>query len=147
MTVGAGTVVKATKKKSPIQKTVKAPDGGNGQTHLTREDIERLKTILVNERKKHNQTIENAEAALKQSVESPYRISELGTDNQMREETSRSLSEANKMVRLINEALQRMEDCKYDGICIKCRRPIPKERLFAVPVTKKCCACKNGDQY
>ena len=43
-------------------------------------------------------------------------------------------------VREIDEALRRLEDGTY-GSCTRCHRPIPVERLRAVPTARTCVAC------
>ena len=47
-----------------------------------------------------------------------------------------------KLLRAIDEALQRMEAGTY-GICAECQEDIAPARLRAVPHTKVCIACKE----
>ncbi len=39
-----------------------------------------------------------------------------------------------------------IERNKFTGLCSICEHKIPIGRLVAVPVTKKCCRCKNGEK-
>jgi DnaK suppressor protein len=58
-------------------------------------------------------------------------------------EFSFSLSEnEGQMLRLIDEALARLENGKF-GMCIHCEQPIEKQRLHAVPWARYCIACQE----
>ncbi|HUS05776.1 MAG TPA: TraR/DksA C4-type zinc finger protein [Bryobacteraceae bacterium] len=45
-------------------------------------------------------------------------------------------------LRLINEALQRIQDGDY-GICLHCEQPIPARRLEVIPWAKFCVPCQD----
>ncbi len=47
-----------------------------------------------------------------------------------------------KLLRAIEDALQRVEDGTY-GICVECEEEIAPARLRAVPWTKVCITCKE----
>lgn len=49
--------------------------------------------------------------------------------------------EQNEMI-LIEQALKRISDGTY-GICLDCEKPIPVERLKAIPYSEYCVACKT----
>lgn len=54
-----------------------------------------------------------------------------------------SLSDGDrKQLFLIDEALQRIEDCQY-GICEMCQKPISKKRLEAIPWALHCIRCQQ----
>lgn len=58
-------------------------------------------------------------------------------------EFSFSLTEnEGKLLRLIDEALQRLSAGKY-GLCVHCGQPIEKARLAAVPWARHCLACQE----
>lgn len=58
-------------------------------------------------------------------------------------EFSYSLSEnENKMLRLIDEALARLEAGTY-GHCTNCEKPIEPQRLQAIPWARHCIACQE----
>ena len=48
-------------------------------------------------------------------------------------------------LRLIDSALMRIEQGKY-GLCMKCGKPIPQERLEAMPYALLCINCKSKDE-
>ena len=63
--------------------------------------------------------------------------------NAFQREFSYSLSEnENKMLRLIDEALARLESGGY-GACTNCSEPIEKPRLEAIPWARHCIACQE----
>ncbi|MGQ9494833.1 MAG: TraR/DksA family transcriptional regulator [Thermoanaerobaculaceae bacterium] len=47
-----------------------------------------------------------------------------------------------KLIRLIDEALERIAKGKY-GICVHCGNPIERARLAAVPWARHCLACQE----
>ena len=58
-------------------------------------------------------------------------------------EFSFSLSEnEGKMLRMIDEALARMDGGRF-GLCVHCEQPIEKQRLQAVPWARHCIACQE----
>jgi RNA polymerase-binding protein DksA len=50
-----------------------------------------------------------------------------------------------KRLRLIDSALTRIEQGKY-GLCIKCGKRIPQDRLEAIPYALMCVECKSADE-
>lgn len=50
-----------------------------------------------------------------------------------------------KRMRLIDSALSRIETGKY-GVCLKCGKKIPEERLEAIPYALMCVECQSADE-
>ena len=50
-----------------------------------------------------------------------------------------------KRLRMIESALARIQQGKY-GICIKCSKKIPRERLEAIPYAVMCIECKTAEE-
>lgn len=50
-----------------------------------------------------------------------------------------------KRLQLIESALARIENKKY-GICARCSKKIPKERLEAIPYALLCIECKSSEE-
>ena len=50
-----------------------------------------------------------------------------------------------KRLRMIESALARIQQGKY-GLCIKCGKKIPYERLEAIPYALMCIECKTADE-
>ncbi len=57
---------------------------------------------------------------------------------------SLSAQDQNRL-RLINNALDRIKQDKY-GLCLKCGKEIPQERLEALPYAFMCINCKSIDE-
>lgn len=49
-----------------------------------------------------------------------------------------------KILYAIEEALKRIEDKTY-GICVKCEKPIAKQRLVAMPYAAYCLECQSKE--
>jgi len=50
-----------------------------------------------------------------------------------------------KRLRTIDSALTRIKQGKY-GLCMKCAKKIPQERLEALPYALMCVECKSADE-
>ena len=48
-------------------------------------------------------------------------------------------------LRMIDSALTRIQQGKY-GLCMKCGKKIPKERLEAIPYALMCIECKTAEE-
>ena len=69
----------------------------------------------------------------------PIHMADIGTDNYEQEFALGLLDSERKLLREINEALQRIEDGTY-GICEGTGEPIPRARLEANPWARYCVA-------
>lgn len=66
------------------------------------------------------------------------------------DDIDRRLLEARGMVELtrlksIDAAISRIRQGRY-GVCVKCGKPIPKDRLEVLPYTVMCIECKTVDE-
>jgi RNA polymerase-binding protein DksA len=50
-----------------------------------------------------------------------------------------------KRLKSIEAALSRIENNRY-GLCVKCNKKIPTERLTAIPYALMCIECKTSDE-
>ena len=50
-----------------------------------------------------------------------------------------------RRLRLIDSALSRIKNERY-GLCMRCGKKIPKERLEAIPYAMMCIGCKSTDE-
>ena len=50
-----------------------------------------------------------------------------------------------KRLRLIDSAISRIKNNRY-GLCMRCNKKIPKERLEAIPYAMMCIKCKTSDE-
>ena len=68
---------------------------------------------------------------------------DLGSDAIEREKAFLFASRDGIYLSQVEDALKRIEDASF-GICRVCGKPIPKERLEAVPTTTICVPCKEA---
>lgn len=116
------------------------------ETRLTNADIERLKQILLEKRRDIVGDVnEMKNEALKQSrldasgdlSSMPIHMADLGTDNYEQEFTLELMDGERKLLREIDDALQRIEQKTY-GVCEATDKPIAKARLEAKPWARYC---------
>ena len=74
-----------------------------------------------------------------------YHMADVGTDNFGREMELNIASNENERIRLIDEALERIEEGIY-GECTECSGKINAERLEAVPYTRLCIECARQSE-
>jgi len=67
----------------------------------------------------------------------PIHMADIGTDNYETEYTLGLVESERKLMREIDEALDRIENCTY-GICEGSGKSIPKTRLEAIPWARYC---------
>jgi len=113
--------------------------------HLTQEQVNELKAILLEMRRK---ILESAESQLKD----PSNVKCEGGDEIDRADletdrfiTFRIKDREAKLLHKIDYALMKMEMGTY-GICENCGAQIPFERLKARPVTTMCIECKEIEE-
>lgn len=100
----------------------------------TVREIKRLEVVTIKDKTRQDNTTLDSTYA--------YHMADVGTDSQEREKAFLWLSRENKYLGHLNAALVRIENRVY-GICIECKKLIPKERLEEVPHTQHCVTCKN----
>lgn len=135
---------KATQKKTPrkkvTRKKVKRPTRRR-KSPLKPEQIEHFREMLLAKYKEIIGDVDSMESeALKKSrldaagdlSSMPIHMADIGTDNYEQEFALELLDSERKLLREINDALQRIEVGRY-GICEGTGKPIPKARLEATP--------------
>lgn len=120
---------------------------------MQRAHLEQLRRCLEEERAKTKTTLSDLRADLSQSLSAS--ISEFSTyDNHPADvasetyERSKDLGlqkDQEHLLEQIESALERMEQGTY-GWCVDCGRPIPEERLSALPYAARCLGCAQGEQ-
>jgi DnaK suppressor protein len=141
-------------KASPVSKSktkAKSKTSKKSKSKYTVKDLKYFKEIILKERK---QILESAKANMEALVDhesgeyvgdnSTYstHMAEQGTDEMEREKNYMFVQRDEKYLGYLNDALIRIDNGTY-GICINCRKLIPKERLVLVPVTQHCIKCKT----
>jgi len=129
---------KKTSKKTHAKRTKK--------TNLSAAEIRRFKEMLLEKRREILGNVNEIEdEALKKSrmdasgdlSSMPIHMADLGTDNYEQEFVLGLMDSERKLLREIDDALQRIEDRKY-GLCEGTGKPIPKARLKAQPWARYC---------
>ncbi|MFC1676742.1 TraR/DksA family transcriptional regulator [Planctomycetota bacterium] len=109
---------------------------------LTQAEIGKFKDLLL---AKRNEILGNVismedEALHRQRSDlsnMPIHMADIGTDNYETEYTLGLVDSERKLMREIDEALDRIENCTY-GICEGSGKSIPKARLEAIPWARYC---------
>jgi len=113
---------------------------------LTSADTEHFKQMLLEKRREILRNVNEFEdEALKKSRKDasgdlssmPIHMADIGTDNYEQEFALGLMDSERKLLKEIDEALDRIEQQTY-GICEGTGKPIPKARLEAQPWAKYC---------
>ena len=75
----------------------------------------------------------------------PSHIADMGSDTYEQDNTLLLMNSEGETLSQIEAALERMEQRTY-GICVECKKPIPKMRLKAIPFTPYCVKCASEIQ-
>ncbi|MBO8141663.1 MAG: TraR/DksA C4-type zinc finger protein [Firmicutes bacterium] len=70
---------------------------------------------------------------------------DLGSELAARQTDLGMASNTRRLLGQVEEALNRFESGTY-GVCRRCGRPIPLDRLFAVPWASECAGCQAQDE-
>ena len=133
------------------QKRKKASRGKTSSTRskksrLTAGDIERFQQMLLEKRREivgdvnemEDETLKKARLDASGDLSSmPIHMADLGTDNYEQEFALGLMDGEKKLLKEIDDALQRIEKSTY-GICEGTGKPIPKSRLDARPWARYC---------
>jgi DnaK suppressor protein len=116
------------------------------KSRLSAATIEHFKQMLLQKRREIISNVNEMEdEALKQSrldasgdlSSMPIHMADIGTDNYEQEFALGLMDSERKLLREIDDALQRIEDKTY-GICEGTGKPVPKARLEAQPWARYC---------
>jgi RNA polymerase-binding protein DksA len=75
----------------------------------------------------------------------PKDLADIASDDIDRKMIEAIGSQEMKRLRLIDSALTRIQQGKY-GLCIKCGKRIPQDRLEAIPYALMCINCKTAEE-
>jgi RNA polymerase-binding protein DksA len=132
------------KRKKPVRKKVSLAQPQ--KSHLTAADAEHFKRLLLEKRREILKNVSEIEdGALKKShldatgdlSSMPIHMADLGTDNYEQEFALGLMDSERKLLREIDDALERIEQGIY-GICEGTGKQIPKARLEAQPWARHC---------
>jgi DnaK suppressor protein len=135
-------------KKRPGNKAAKGKSTAHKTSPLTGQDLSHFKLLLLEKRAEIIGDVSSMEnEALKKSrldaagdlSSMPIHMADIGTDNYEQEFALGLLDSERKLLREINDALQRIEDGTY-GTCEGTGEQIPRARLEASPWARYCVA-------
>jgi RNA polymerase-binding protein DksA len=75
----------------------------------------------------------------------PKDLADIASDDIDRKMIEALGSQDLKRLKLIDSALTRIQQGKY-GLCVKCGKRIPRERLEAIPYALMCIECKTAEE-
>ncbi|MDR1971385.1 MAG: TraR/DksA family transcriptional regulator [Treponema sp.] len=75
----------------------------------------------------------------------PKDLADIASDDIDRKMIEAIGSQEMKRLKLIESALTRVQQGKY-GLCIKCGKRIPRDRLEAIPYALMCIECKTAEE-
>jgi RNA polymerase-binding protein DksA len=75
----------------------------------------------------------------------PKDLADIASDDIDRKMIEAIGSQDLKRLKLIDSALTRIQQGKY-GLCIKCGKRIPQDRLEAIPYALMCIECKSAEE-
>ncbi|MDR1307349.1 MAG: TraR/DksA family transcriptional regulator [Treponema sp.] len=75
----------------------------------------------------------------------PKDLADIASDDIDRKMIEALGSQELKRLKLIDSALTRIEQGKY-GLCMKCGKRIPQDRLEAIPYALMCISCKTAEE-
>jgi RNA polymerase-binding protein DksA len=118
-----------------------------GRTVMDQEFIAQMKTSLTDLKKEIISNLMAGNKDFKEIMEGmdPKDLADIASDDIDRKMIEALGSQDLKRLRLIDSALTRIQQGKY-GLCMKCGKRIPRERLEAIPYALMCIECKTADE-
>jgi len=114
-----------------------------GSRNGAKSEAARVKEALMAKRAETMALLERSSDYGKQRLrEDAEDLVDQATDSQAREVVYALSSAEGNMIRLIDGALERLDEGEY-GVCVACGEPIQKRRLQAVPWATHCVPCKE----
>jgi len=121
---------------------------------MTEEQRTHLEQRLLQERARANRALERLdEAATSATVEDgdltsyPLHLADQGTDAQEQEKSLMLLGKEGARLTGIDGALRRLyKEPERFGVCERCEREIPFERLDVVPWVSNCLDCQRAEE-
>jgi RNA polymerase-binding transcription factor DksA len=115
-------------------------------TQLKQRLLSRLQQLKGNVSKLSDQSVgKNPNDSSGNISTTPIHMADIGTDAFEHEMTLGLVEEEADELEEIEEAIERLKKGSY-GLCESCKRPIPKQRLIAIPYTRMCVNCKKKEE-
>ncbi|MDR2446569.1 MAG: TraR/DksA family transcriptional regulator [Treponema sp.] len=114
---------------------------------MDQEFIERMREKLLDIKKELLSNLAAGNADFKQIMEGldPKDLVDSASDDIDRKMLEALGAQDMKRLKLIDSALTRIQQGKY-GLCIRCGKRIPRDRLEAIPYALMCIDCKSLEE-
>ena len=114
---------------------------------MDKDFLNRMRDSLIELKKEIIGNLIAGNADFKEIVEGmdPKDFADIASDDIDRKMIEALGSQELKRLKLIDSAITRIEQGKY-GLCMKCSKRIPTERLEAIPYALMCVECKNTEE-
>ena len=109
--------------------------------------VKKMERSLEDLKKEIFSSLQSTNEDFKQIVEGvdPKDLVDVASDDIDRKMIEALGSQELRRLGMIDSALTRIQQGKY-GICLKCGKKIPKERLEAIPYALMCIDCKKAEE-
>jgi RNA polymerase-binding protein DksA len=116
-------------------------------TDMDQDFIERMRKSLIDLKTEIITNLMAGNADFREIVEGmdPKDFADIASDDIDRKMIEAVGTQDLKRLRLIDSAMTRIQQGKY-GLCMKCGKRIPSERLEAIPYALMCIECKNAEE-
>ena len=114
---------------------------------MDQEFVQRMYTSLTNLKTDIISNLVASSEDFKEIVEGmdPKDLADIASDDIDRKMIEAIGAQDLKRLKLIDAALTRIQQGKY-GLCMKCGKRIPQDRLEAIPYALMCVACKAAEE-
>jgi len=114
---------------------------------MEKQFVDEMKEKLLSQKEKILENLlaenEDFEALIKDL--DPKDLADIAADDIDRKTLEALSSQDIKRLRLIDSAISRIHNDRY-GVCMRCNKKIPKERLEAIPYALMCISCQSSDE-
>jgi len=109
--------------------------------------LRKMKATLLNQKKDILRNLASESEDFRTIIEDmdPKDLADVAADDIDRKTLEALGTQELKRLQLIESALARIENKKY-GLCAKCSKKIPRERLEAIPYARLCIDCKSSEE-
>lgn len=109
--------------------------------------LRKMRTTLLTQKKEILRNLASESEDFRTIIEDmdPKDLADVASDDIDRKTLEALGSVELRRLQLIESALSRVENKKY-GLCAKCGKKIPRERLEAIPYALMCINCKSSEE-
>jgi len=114
---------------------------------MDKDFVEQMKELLISQKRQILETLVSGNADFRAIVAQmePKDFGDVASDDIDRKMIEALGSQDIKRIKAIDAALSRIQQGRY-GLCMKCGKKIPEERLRAIPYAVLCIDCQKGEE-